>query len=109
MNSVAPLKTRVEQIATKLGNGEELVDEPKASGVYVSKREYRMDEDKHIIDVRAIVETESPKIWVDCLSGVVGGKWGEEIYYTTVDNHQLDSYGNWWAQKMDNQLSAINR
>lgn len=104
MGNTAPLEKRVEKVATKLANGSELVDEPKANGIFVSKREYRINENKHIIDVRAIIEDESPRIWVDCLTGVVGGEWGEEMYHTTVDNHQVDTYGNWWAQKMEAQI-----
>lgn len=62
-----------------------------------------------ITEVEAITDIGGPGIWVECLSGVVGGSWGGDTSRVPIFDddaeQEVKEYGLREAQKMEDRIS----
>ena len=75
----------------------------------VQELRYTVSESGTVTEVEAVTDIGGPGIWIECLSGVVGGAWGGDSSRVPIFDddaeQEVKEYGRREAQKMEDRIS----
>ena len=74
----------------------------------VLEHKYTVDDRGNVTEVRAVVTVGGPYLYVDCLSGVVGGSWGGDSHRVPLFDEEAEGdvqhYGQMQADRMEARI-----
>ena len=92
------LTDHVRTVAEALEGDETLED------LGVLEHRYEITDDGTVQEVRAVLTVGGPHIEVECLSGVVAGRWSGESHRRGVESEAVERYGRRQADRMESRI-----
>lgn len=92
------------EIAPRVVDTAERIEQDGFDRDEIMEHRYTISDSGIVLEVEAVLTVGGPNIWVECLSGVVGGSWGMESHRCHVNSDEVEDYGREMAERMETRI-----